>query len=37
VLDFDTAEAVHHQLAGAQREPKEPAVTVAVMGRRTSA
>ena len=37
VLDFDTAEAVYKQLAGAQRELKELAVVVAVMERRTAA
>jgi hypothetical protein len=37
MLDFDTAEQVYKQLAGAQRELKELAVTVAVMERRASA
>jgi hypothetical protein len=36
VLDFDTAEAVYKQLAGAQRELKELAITVAVMERRAA-
>ena len=37
VLDFDTAEAVYAQLAGAQRELKKLAVAVAVMERRARA